>query len=327
MKAIVNEEYGQPDVLQLKDVTKPTPQDNEVLIKVKATGLNYADWISLTGSPFFVRFMVGGLTKPTNTILGADVAGIVEATGKNVTVWQPGDEVFGDLSSSGWGGLAEYVCAPEDVLVRKPANISFVQAAAVPLAALTALHGLRDEGNIQPGQQVLVNGASGGVGTFAVQIAKALGGEVTAVCSTGKTEMVQSIGADHVIDYTQENFTQNGRRYDLILAANGYHPISHYKRVLTPDGTYICTGGTMTQIFQAMLLGPVVSMGGNKKLGTVTSYPNKEDLAFVSDLLAAGKIVPVIDKCYTLSEAAAAFRYLGQGHAKGKVIITLAETS
>lgn len=326
MKIIVYETYGQPDVLQLKDVAKPVPKDNEVLIKVRAVGLNFADWISLTGSPFFVRFLIGGLSKPKNTILGADIAGIVEAVGKNVTTWQPDDEVFGDLSSSGWGGLAEYVCAPANLLVRKPANISFAQAAAVPMAAVTALHGLRDAGHIQPGQKVLINGASGGVGTFAVQIAKALGGEVTAVCSTGKIEMVQSIGADHVIDYTIENFTENGRRYDLILAANGYHPISHYKRVLTPEGTYICAGGEMKQIFQAMLLGPVMSIGSNKKIGSVTSFPNQEDLAFISELLAAGKIVPVIDKCYPLNEATAAFRYLGQGHAKGKVIIIVEET-
>lgn len=323
MKAIVYEEYGPPDVLQLKDVAKPVPNDNEVLIKVAATAVNFADWVSLTGSPFFVRFMIGGPLKPKNTILGADVAGRVEAVGRSVTAFQPGDAVFGDLSSSGWGGLAEYVCAPEAVLVHKPADISFAQAAAVPMAALTALHGLRDKGQIQAGQKVLINGASGGVGTFAVQLAKAFGAEVTAVCSTGKMDMVRAIGADHVIDYTREDFTRNGQQYDLILAANGYHPISHYKWVLTPNGNYVCTGGTMAQIFQAMLLGPAMSLGSNKKMGGVTSHPNKEDLAFVSELLAASKIVPVIDRCYPLPEAAEALRYLGKGHAKGKVLITL----
>ncbi len=325
MKAIVNTKYGSPDVLTLQEVAKPTPQDNEVLLKVQAAALNYADWISLTGKPLFVRPMVGGPLKPKNIILGADVAGLVEAVGKNVTQFQPGDAVFGDLSGSGWGGLAEYVTAPESVLVRKPANISFAEAAAVPMAAVTALQGLR-KGQIQAGQKVLINGASGGVGSFAVQIAKSFGVEVTAVCSTSKLDMARSLGADHVIDYTQENFTENGQQYDLILAANGHHSLSDYQRALTPKGFYICTGGTMKQIFQSMLLGPLKSRGG-QTFGNLAAHTNQDDLFTLSQLLEDGKVVPVIDHCYPLAEAAEAFRFLGEKHAKGKIVVTVAQDS
>jgi NADPH:quinone reductase-like Zn-dependent oxidoreductase len=323
MKAIIYTKYGPPDVLQLKELEKPTPKDNEILIKVNAASVNAADWHLLRAKPFLVRLMGMGLLKPKNKILGADIAGRVEAVGRNVKQFQPGDEVFGDIFDCGLGGFAEYVCAREDALVLKPANITFEKAAAVPLAALTALHGLRDIGHIQPGQKVLVNGASGGVGTFAVQLAKYFGAEVTTVCSTRNLDMMRTLGADHVIDYTQEDFTKNGQRYDLILAANGYHSIFDYKRALSPKGIYVMSGGSGSQMFQAMLLGPCISMTGSKKMGSVSSKPNKKDLVFLKELIEAGKVVPVIDRRYPLSEVAEAIRYLEEGHAKGKVIITL----
>ena len=320
MKAIVYTKYGPPEILELKEVEKPTPKDNEVLVKVHAASANAYDWHLLRADPFLVRLMGGGLLKPKNTILGADIAGQVEAVGRNVKQFQPGDEVFGE---SGFGAFAEYVCASENALALKPANISFEEAAAVPMAAVTALQGLRDKGQIQPGQKVLINGASGGVGTFAVQIAKSFGAEVTAVCSTRNLDMVRSIGADQVIDYTQEDFTKSGQRYDLILATNGYHPISDYKRALSPEGIYVCTGGSMAQIFQSMLLGPFISMTGSKKMGNSATRPNQKDLVFMKELLEAGKVVPVIDRRYPLSEVAEALRYLEEGHAQGKVVITV----
>jgi len=323
MKAIVYHKYGSPDVLELEEIQKPTPRDDEVLIKVHAASANAADWHILRGKPFLVRLMGIGLLKPKNKILGADIAGRIEAVGRNVKQFQPGDEVFGDISDCGWGGFAEYVCVSEDALVLKPASMTFEEATAVPLAAVTALQGLRDKGQIQPGQKVLINGASGGVGTFAVQIAKSFGAEVTGVCSTSKLDMVRSIGADQVIDYTQEDFTKNGQRYDLILAANGYHSIWDYKRALRPKGIYVAAGGSMAQIFQAMLLGPWISMTGSKKMGNFITKPNKKDLVFIKELLEAGKVVPVIDRRYPLSEVAEALRYLEEGHARGKVVITM----
>src|SRR2546423_8499861 len=244
MKAIVYTQYGSPDVLQFKEVARPTPQDNEVLVKVHAASVNAAELHFLKADPFLMRFMGFGLLKPKHTILGAAMAGRVEAVGRNVTQFQPGDEVFGDLTKCGWGAFAEYVCAREDALALKPANVTFEQAAAVPLAAVTALQGLRAKGQIQPGQQVLIYGASGGVGTFAVQLAKSFGAQVTGVCSTRNVDMVRSIGADHVIDYTQEDFTKNGQRYDLIFAVNGYHSLADYKRALNPGGAYVFIGGS-----------------------------------------------------------------------------------
>ncbi|MBZ0281124.1 MAG: NAD(P)-dependent alcohol dehydrogenase [Anaerolineae bacterium] len=324
MKAVVYTQYGSPDVLHLKEVKKPTPKDNEVLIKIHAASINAADWYLLKGEPFFVRLMAGGLQKPKNTILGADIAGQVEAVGKNVKAFQPGDEVFGDTSGCGLGGFAEYVAVPEDVLVLKPANLTYEEAAAVPLAGVTALQGLRDNGKIRAGQKVLINGASGGVGTFALQLAKAFGAEVTAVCSTKNVDMVRSIGADHVIDYTRENFTKRPERYDLIIAANGYHPLLAYRRVLNRNGTYVMIGGSMTQIFQAMLLGPLVSMMGSKKMGNLMAKSSKQDLVFLKDLLEAGKIKPIIDRCYPLNDTPEALRYLGEVHARGKVVIAVA---
>ena len=320
MKAIVFTKYGSPDVLQLKDIELPTPKDDEVLIKIRAASVNAYDWHFLTADIFLIRLMGGGLLKPKDSRLGADIAGQVETVGRNGKQFQPGDEVFGDI---GHGGFAEYVCAPESRLALKPTNLSFEEAAAVPMAALTALQGLRDEGRIQPGQKVLVNGASGGVGTFAVQIAKAFGAEVTAVCSPRNLEQAHALGADLVIDYTREDFTQNGEQYDLIFAANGYHPLSAYKRALTPQGIYVMAGGTMAQIFQAMLLGSWMSKKGGKKMGGVSAKIDQKDLGIIKELLEAGKVVPVIDKRYPLSEAAEALRYLGEGHARGKVVITV----
>jgi NADPH:quinone reductase-like Zn-dependent oxidoreductase len=327
MKAIVCSKYGPPEVLQLKEVEKPTPKDNEVLVKIHAASVNTYDWHLLTADFALVRLMGGGLLKPKNSRPGADVAGRVESVGRNVQQFKPGDEVLGDLCGCGCGGFAEYVCASENALVLKPANMTFEQAAAVPMAAVTALHGLRDIGHIQPGQKVLINGASGGVGTFAVQIAKSFGAEVTAVCSTRNLEQACKLGADHTVDYTQEDFTQNGLRYDLILAANGYHPLSAYKRALSPRGTYVMAGGSLSQIMQAMLLGPWMSRTGGKKMTAVTSRPNQKDLGFVKGLLEAGKLKPVIDRKYPLSEVPEALRYLGEGHARGKIVVTVENTN
>ncbi len=322
MKAILHTKYGPPDVLKLSEVEKPVSGDDEVLIKVHAASVNTADLYILKGEPFLVRLMEGVL-KPKYRIPGSDIAGQVESIGRNVKQFQPGDEVFGNLSSYGRGGFAEYVCAHENALALKPDNISFEAAAAVPLAAVTALQGIRDKGKIYPGQKVLINGASGGVGTFAVQLAKSFGAEVTAVTSTKKLEMAHSIGADHIIDYTQEDFTKSGEHYDLIIAANGYHPIFDYKRVLSPNGTYVMIGGSLTQIFQAILLGRCISMTGSKKMSAVSLRPNQKDLVFMKELLEEGKVVPVIDRRYTLSEVPDAFWYLEEGHALGKVVITV----
>jgi NADPH:quinone reductase-like Zn-dependent oxidoreductase len=321
MKAIVHTKYGPPDVLQFKEVEKPTPQDNEVLVQVHAASVTYSNLMLVRGEPFVGRLYFG-LLKPKLKIPGSDIAGRVEAVGRNVKQFRPGDEVFGDLSNCGRGGYAEYVCAPENVLAMKPAKISFEEAAAVPEAALVALQALRDKGQIKAGQKVLIYGASGGIGTFAVQIAKYFGAEVTGVCGTRNLDMVRSIGADHVIDYTQEDFVKNGQRYDLIVATAGYRSIFDYKRALSPKGMYVPTGGSMAQIFQAMLLGPLISMTGSKKLGGLTFKPNK-DLAFMKELIEAGKVKPVIDRCYKLSEVAEALRYYSEGHARGKVVITV----
>ncbi len=323
MKAIVYTKYGSPDVLHLKEVEKPTPKDDEVLIKIHAASVNAYDWHFLTADIFLIRLMGGGLLKPKNTRLGADIAGRVEAVGRNTKQFQPGDEVFGMVK----GGFAEYTCAAESALALKPVNSSFDEAAAVPMAAVTALQGLRDEGQIQAGQKVLINGASGGVGTFAVQIAKSFGAEVTAVCSTRNLDQARSIGADHVIDYTKEDFTKNGQQYDLVFAANGYHSLSAYKRALAPKGIYIMAGGSMAQIFQSMLLGSMMSETGGKKMGGVSAKASQKDLVFLKELLEAGKVVPIIDRRYTLSEAAEALRYLGEGHARGKVVITVEHSS
>jgi len=319
MKAIVYEKYGSPDVIQFKDIEKPTPKDDEVLIKIHAASVNAYDWHFLTADIFLIRFMGGGLLKPKNTRLGADMAGRIEAVGKNVKQFQPGDEVFGMVK----GSFAEYTCAPESALALKPVHTSFDEAAAIPMAAITALQGLRDEGQIRAGQKVLINGASGGVGTFAVQIAKSFGAEVTAVCSTRNLEQARSIGADHVIDYTKEDFTKSGQQYDLVFAANGYHSLSAYKRALTPKGIYIMAGGSMSQIFQSMLMGSMMSETGGRRMSGVSAKRNQNDLVFIKELFESGKVKSVIDRQYPLSETAEALRYLGAGHARGKVVISV----
>jgi len=324
MKAVICTKYGSPDVLQLQEVAKPSPKDNEVLIKIHAASINSRDWRLMRANPFFIRLMPGGFPQPKNKILGADVAGRVEAIGRYVKQFKPGDDVFGYLpSATGRGTFAEYVCAEENAITLKPANLTFEQAAAVPLAAITALQSLRDKGNIQPGQKVLIQGASGGVGTFAVQIAKAFGAEVTAVCSTRNLEMAHSIGAEHVIDYQKENFTRNGQHYDLILAVNGYHPVADYMRALSPEGIYVVAGGSMLQLFKAALQGRRTSKTGNQKTFVMSLVQSPKDLAYMKELLESGKVVPVIDGCYPLSKADEALRYFEKEHAQGKVVITV----
>jgi NADPH:quinone reductase-like Zn-dependent oxidoreductase len=318
MKAIIYTEYGSPDVLQFKDVEKPSPKDNEVLVKIHAASVNAADWHLMRAEPFLAR-LENGLLKPKNTKLGADLAGRVEAVGRNVTQFQAGDDVFGGMPLDELGCFAEYVCAHEDALALKPARLTFEQAAAVPLAAFTALQGLRDKGQIQPGQKLLINGAAGGVGTFAVQIAKSFGTEVTGVCSTRNLDVVRSIGADHVIDYTKEDFTQTGQQYDLIFDAVGNRSVSDYQRALSPNGICAVAGFTsLSRLFQIMLL-------GGKKVGLMeTAKGNKKDLLFIKELLDNGKVVPVIDRTYSFSETPEAVRYLEKGHAQGKVVVTVA---
>jgi NADPH:quinone reductase-like Zn-dependent oxidoreductase len=320
MKAAVYTRFGPPDVVHVTDVEKPVPKDNEVLIKVRAASVNALDWRLMGGKPSIVRILSGfGLFKPKDPRLGHDVAGQVEAVGRNVTQFKPGDEVFGTCL----GAFAEYACATEDKLAVKPAKISFEDAAALPIAASTALQGLRDKGRIQRSHKVLIDGASGGVGTFAVQIAKSFGAEVTAVCSTRNVDTARSLGADEVIDYTQEDFTQRGQSYDLILAANAYHSIFDYRRALSQDGTYVMAGGGWAQILQSVSLGPLLSRIGHKKMCFFMANINQKDLALLKDLLETGKVKPVIDKRYRLSEVPEAIRYVEEVHARGKVVITL----
>lgn len=327
MKAMVYTRYGPPDVLELREVDKPILDDDGVLVKVHAASVTFGDAAVVRGEPLLSRLWSGFLA-PKYTIPGKDMAGRVEAVGRNVNQFQPGDEVYGDLSVCGWGAYAEYAAVPESAIALKPDNLTFEEAAAVPESAVVALQGLRDQGKIQPGLKVLINGASGGVGTFAVQIAKAFETEVTAVCSTGKLELLQSLGADQVIDYTQEDFTGGEKRYDLILGANGYHSILDYRRALTPKGRYVCTGGTTAQIFQAMLLGPLISIGGSKKMSSLGLVKqNQGDLAFMKELIEDGKVAPVVDRTYPLSEVPEALCYVGEGHARGKVIISIAQES
>jgi NADPH:quinone reductase-like Zn-dependent oxidoreductase len=323
MKAIVYHEYGSPDVLELREIDKPVVEDDEVLVRVRAASANPADWHFMRGQPYIMRPQ-SGLRRPRNSVLGRDISGQVEAVGKDVTRFRPGDEVFGDVETA---GFAEYRCVTEGFLGPKPANLTFEQAAAVPLAALTALQGLRDAGQVQPEQKVLIIGASGGVGTFAVQIAKWLGADVTGVCSTRNVEMVRSLGADHVIDYTQEDFTQSGQKYDLIFQLAGTRSPSDCRRALTPKGTLVLSSGEsdgrwigpVDRIIKAVALSPFVS----QKLGSFLAKPNEEDLQFLKELIEAGKVKPVIDRRYPLSEAPEAIRYLEEGHARGKVVITV----
>lgn len=322
MRAIVQDRYGLPDVLELREVTTPIPDDDQVLIRVVAASLNIYDWHMTTGTPYMAR-AVAGLTKPKNPIPGADVAGVVEAVGENVSQFLAGDEVFGDIGS---GALAEYAVADEKRITHKPPGVTFKQAAAVPLAGLTALQGLRDVGGIEAGQKVLINGASGGVGTFAVQIAKSLGAEVTAVCSTTKVDMVRSLGADHVIDYTIEDFVDTERDYDILFDNAGNRPWSETSRVLTPDGINVTTTGPKHRWlgpFRHLLARKLASMFGSKRMTWFTAQMKREDLEFLAGLLESGAVVPVIEETYLLEQAPEALRYLGEGHARGKLAITV----
>jgi NADPH:quinone reductase-like Zn-dependent oxidoreductase len=326
MKAIVFEKYGPPtEVLGLKEVEKPTPKENEVLVKVHAATVNYADWAYVRGKPFMIR-LSGGIVKPKFRIPGSDLSGKVEAVGRNVKKFQPGDEVFGTLGDCGFGAYAEFVSVPlykTQDLTLKPTNITFKEAATVPQAAVVSLQALRDKGQIQSGHKVLINGASGGNGIFAVQLAKYFGAEVTGVCSTKKMDLVRSIGADHVVDYTQEDFTQKEKRYDLILDIVANRSVRDYTRVLTPKGNYVAVAFNSSALF----LGPLISMTGGKKAGQFSHKPYVEDLDFIKGLIDEGKIVPVLDKSYKLNEVAEAIRHYGEGHPQGKVVITIAHNS
>ncbi|MFC1997564.1 NAD(P)-dependent alcohol dehydrogenase [Chloroflexota bacterium] len=319
MKAIIYTKYGPPDVLHLEEVKKPIPGDDEVLVKICAAAVNPLDWHFMRAVPFLMRF-VSGLLKPKNKILGADIAGKIEAIGTNIKQFKAGDEVYGDISS---GGFAEYVCVTADKLVLKPANLSFDEAAAVPVAGLTALQCLRDQGQVQPGQKVLINGASGGVGTFAVQIAKHFGAEVTGVCSTRNVEMVRSIGADHVIDYTSEDFTQNGLYYDLVLDNVGNRSVSDIKRILAPNGMYLLNAYSPALMLKVMLQSGNSKSEGQTIRNSDIAKPNQIDLDFLKELLETGSVVAVIDRVYPLREVAEAIGYLEEGHVRGKAIITV----
>jgi NADPH:quinone reductase-like Zn-dependent oxidoreductase len=321
MKAVVCERYGSPDVLELREVDKPIPADDEVLVRVRATSVNPVDWHGVTGTPYIARLQTG-LRGPKSAAVGVDFAGQVEAVGRDVTVLASGDDVFGGRN----GAFAEYVCVRNAVAV-KPSNLTFEQAAAVPVAAITALQGLRDKGALQPGQKVLVNGASGGVGTVAVQIAKALGAEVTGVCSTGNVELVRSLGADHVVDYTGEDFTRRGEQYDLLLDNAGSRSFSAYRRVLRSDGRLVIVGGPKTSKLLGPLTHMVTTVAASKfrsqKAVAFLAKLNKEDLRLLRELLEAGTVRPVIDRTYELAEIADALRYLGEGHARGKIVVTV----
>ncbi len=321
MKAIVYYEYGSPDVLKLEEVQKPTPADNELLIKVYAVSVNRSDWEGLVGKPLYVR--IGGLTKPRDKILGSDIAGIVEAVGKDVKQYKPGDEVFGLMLNYG-GGFAEYACKSEKAMALKPASMTFEEAAAIPQAAFIALQGIQDKGKVQPGQKVLINGAGGGTGTFAIQLAKLAGAEVTGVDNTEKLDFMRSLGADHVIDYTKEDFTKNGQQYDLILDVIAYHrSVFAYQRALAPNGSYFMAGGSVATIFQMLLLGPWIRRITSRNIKLLLVQTDSKDLVYITELIESGKVKLVIDKRYSLSKIAEALRYLGEGHAKGKIVITI----
>jgi NADPH:quinone reductase-like Zn-dependent oxidoreductase len=321
MRAIVRHRYGPPEVLRLEEVPRPVPREDEVLVRIHAASANAGDWHLLRADPFFIRFVFGGILRPKLKVLGSDIAGRVEAVGSRVTRFGPGDAVFGELSDVGFGAFAEFVSVPERVLLAKPAGSTFEAAAALPIAATVALQGLRDKGRVRPGQKVLVNGASGGVGTFAVQIAKALGAEVTGVCSSRNLDLVRSIGADHVIDYTREDFTRGPKRYDLILDTAAHRSVLESRRALGPAGVYVMIGGATRRMFQVMFLGPLVSRTGRRKLEFLMMKPNPEDLMAVKGLVEAGKVSPVIDRRFTLEEVPDAIRYLEAGHTRGKVVI------
>ncbi len=325
MRAMLFTRYGPPDVLHLGEVERPTPGPDEVLVRVRAASANPADWHLMRGEPFLARLQAG-LRKPKRAILGADVAGTVEAVGTEVTRFQPSDEVFGELFSSlRFGGFAEYAAVPRRALVHKPANVTFEEAAAVPLAAITALQALRDAGHLEEGQRVLINGASGGVGTYAVQLARHFGAEVTGVTSTRNLELVRSIGADHVVDYTEHDFTREGRRYDLIVDAVGNRSVRDYKRALEPQGRGVIVGfTTLRRLFTHIVFGGLASATSGRSIGMMnTVSPNDEDIALMASLLESGALVSVVDRTYDFAELAAAIAYLEEGHARGKVVVTI----
>ena len=321
MKAIVRREYGSLNVLKLEEVQKPTPKDNEVLVKVRAVSVNRSDWEGLVGKPLYAR--IGGLFKPGYGILGSDIAGTVEAVGKDVKQFKPGDEVFGLILNYG-GGFAEFACMTEKAMALKPASITFEEAAAIPQAAFIALQGILDKGQVKAGQRILINGAGGGTGAFAIQLAKLAGAEVTGVDNTEKLEFMRSLGADHVIDYTREDFTKNGRQYDLILDVIAYHrSVFAYQRALKPNGNYFMAGGSVVPMFQMLLLGPLIRRITSKNIKLLVVQTESKDLVYITELIESGKVKLIIDKRYSLNEAAEALRYLGEGHAKGKVVITV----
>ncbi len=322
MKAIVQTDYGSPDVLSLREVDRPIVSNTKVLVRIHATSVHAGDWHLMRGDPWLVR-LVFGLFKPKNSILGTDMAGIVEEIGSDVTQFKVGDRVFGDLSACGFGGFAEYVSVPESALVLKPNNLTFEAAATIPVSALAALKGLRDVGKIQPGQQVLINGAAGGVGSFAVQIAKAHGAIVTAVCSSRNTEMVRAIGADHILDYTQIDITQTEQQYDLILDIAAYRSPFDYLPILKPKGTYVVVGGSTTRIFQVMIFGSLISKLTGRNILPLVSAPNQTDLLALKSMIESRTIVPIIDRTYNLSEVPEALRQLEQRQVSGKIAIRL----
>jgi NADPH:quinone reductase-like Zn-dependent oxidoreductase len=320
MKAIVYHKYGSPDVLELEEVAAPVPTDDDLLIKIQAVSVNRSDWEVLTGKPLYARF--GGLLKPSHPILGSDIAGRVEMVGKNNTQFQLGDEVFGEMSEY-CGGFAEYVCTSGKLLALKPAPMTFEEASAIPQAAVIALQGIRTKGQVQPGQKVLINGAGGGTGMFAIQLAKLAGAEVTGVDSTGKLDFMRSLGADHVIDYTRQDFTKPGSQYDLILDLIAYRSAFAYARALKPNGSYYAVGGSMATFLQILVLGAWFRKTANKHLHVLAVHRNRKDLISMAELCESGQLVTTIDKRYPLSEVPAALRYLGEGHAKGKIVITV----
>jgi NADPH:quinone reductase-like Zn-dependent oxidoreductase len=320
MKAIVYSEYGSPDVLQLMEVPKPVPRDDEVLVRIQAVSINGSDWEGLIGKPLYAR--IGGLRRPGNPILGSDIAGRVETIGSRVKEFRPGEEVFGEIPDY-HGGFAEYACVPESRLLRKPAGLTAGQAAAIPQAGVIALQGIHIKGQVQPGQKVLINGAGGSVGSFAVQLAKHYGAEVTGVDNTEKLDFMRSLGADHVIDYTRQNFTRNGKQYDLILDVIAHRSAFAYQRALRPGGTCFFVGGSVATLFQILFLGPWIRRISGRNLRLLAVLPRREDLVAVTQLCENGTIVPVIDRIYPLLEVPEALRYVGGRHAKGKVVITL----
>lgn len=327
MKAMIYTQYGPPDVLRLADLPVPAPKAGEVLVKIQAAAVNSADIRLLRGKPFVVRLSGYGVFKPKQIVLGCDIAGQVEAVGSGVTAFKVGDAVYGDLSNHGMGGFAEYVAVPQAALAPMPSNLSFEEAAAAPLAGITALQAVRDKGQVRAGERVAINGASGGVGTFAVQIARDLGAEVIAVASASKLEMLRGLGASQVIDYAGTDFTACPGQYDVILGVNGYHPLAHYARALKPGGRYVMVGGTDAQIFEAMLRAPLMPKRDGKRLGNLMAKSTPDDLRALTALIERGAVKPVIERCYPLAKAAEAIRYQDAGHVRGKLVITMQEPS